>query len=397
MELRRIELLLFKLLYLVAAGIIVTQVLGMESLTSLLFLMTFPITILLWIRSVRKTITAVDLIMLGTILLAVVNVLINVCVEGGGLNFSYVKKLIIFSMSLLFLQTAYRFRINGELVRFINIIVDLITIFLMFMYFTQYTRMHLLEGRVNVCLTFRFSNPNLTALFLICLYMLKMYRLFTPDKWYVKIYHILLSLMLAWFVVETQSRNCLLVMLLFTLISARLIFRGKRKLRISKGWAVGISVFPALFVVGYMAVISTKWIQDMFSFMVGEGKKLNSRVKVWGPALEDLASSPIFGAYYQISGGTGQSQMHNSHLDIAASYGILVLILVCILLTIYIYQKGRYYKEKSNFIYIMGFSCAILLGMGEAAVFSGGLGIYIFAGTFMLLANRKDGDKISGG
>jgi hypothetical protein len=275
--------------------------------------------------------------------------------------------------------------------------VDLITIFLMFMYFTQYTRMHLLEGRVNVCLTFRFSNPNLTALFLICLYMLKMYRLFTPDKWYVKIYHILLSLMLAWFVVETQSRNCLLVMLLFTLISARLIFRGKRKLRISKGWAVGISVFPALFVVGYMAVISTKWIQDMFSFMVGEGKKLNSRVKVWGPALEDLASSPIFGAYYQISGGTGQSQMHNSHLDIAASYGILVLILVCILLTIYIYQKGRYYKEKSNFIYIMGFSCAILLGMGEAAVFSGGLGIYIFAGTFMLLANRKDGDKISGG
>jgi len=81
------------------------------------------------------------------------------------------------------------------------------------------------------------------------------------------------------------------------------------------------------------------------------------------------------------------SQMHNSHLDIAASYGIPVLILVCVLLARWLRQgRGRY---------MIGFACALLLGLGEAAVFSGGLGIYIFAGLFLLLAKgEKDEDRI---
>lgn len=395
MELRRIDLLLFKALYLITAGIVAAQILGLATLTSTLFLLTFPFTVLLWLRSMRKTVTATDLLVVCTAALAVANVFLNAAAAGADIGFPYMKKLIMFTMSLLFLQTAHRMRVNEELVRFINNTADLITVLMIAMYLTRYGQMHLLNGRVTQYLTFRFSNPNLTALFLCCLYMLEMYRLFTPERWYIKLVHILMAAFLAWFVMETQSRNCLLVLIIFTLISAWLVFRGRRKLWISRGWAAAIAAFPAVFMAGYMALISSQWVQDLLSFLAGEGKELDSRVAGWSSALEALWGSPLVGAYCEISYGTGNSQMHNSHLDIAVSYGLPVLILVCVLLTKYLYQGGRYYSEKSSYIYILGFACAILLGMGEAAVFSGGLGIYIYAGTFLLLANREDPENKS--
>jgi ATP-dependent Lon protease len=102
---------------------------------------------------------------------------------------------------------------------------------------------------------------------------------------------------------------------------------------------------------------------------------------------------PSYGLLLIGPAGTGKSQMHNSHLDIAASYGIPVLILVCVLLTCYMHHRGRSYTQKSSYIYMLAFCCAILLGIGEAAVFAGGMGIYIFVGTFLLLANMEDEEQ----
>lgn len=390
MELRKLDTNLFKALYLITVGIVVTQVLDLDSLTSMLFMLTFPITVLLWLRSVRKTLQGTDMLMLATAVLAAVNVLLDISISNADVTFDYIKKLIMFIMSLLFLQTANRVHVGQEFVAFINRLVDFLTIFLIVMYFLEYSQMHLLNGYITVYLTFRFTNPNLTALFMTCLYMLEVYRLFTPERWYWKLIHILMAVFLAAFVWQTQSRNCLLVLLLFTAASGWLIFRGRRNLKIGKLWAALIASFPALFVAAYMLVVNTTWAQKLFAFLVGEGKSLNSRVKIWAPALEVLQKSPVIGSYCGATNGTGVSQMHNSHLDIAASYGILVLILVVVLLTRYLYQKGKVYSDKSSYIYMLSFSCAILLGMGEAALFSGGLAIYVFIGAFLLLANRKE-------
>jgi membrane protein insertase Oxa1/YidC/SpoIIIJ len=122
--------------------------------------------------------------------------------------------------------------------------------------------------------------------------------------------------------------------------------------------------------------------------MVEEGKNLDSRVEVWGPALTNLARSPIIGAYSQITDGTGLAQMHNTHLDIACSYGIPVLVAVCMLLFRWLNQRNQTYKSKSGIAYMLGFACAIIMGMGEAALFSGSLGLYILVGGFLLLGNR---------
>ena len=103
-----------------------------------------------------------------------------------------------------------------------------------------------------------------------------------------------------------------------------------------------------------------------------------------------ISKSPVLGAYFGVSDGSGMSQMHNSHLDIAASYGIPVLAVVCILLRNYVYQGGRVYENKQDYIYILGFACAIILGIGEAALFSGGLGLHVFVGAFLMLSSRDN-------
>lgn len=389
MELKRIDVFLFKILYLAVVGVVVSQTLDLDNVTSFLFLLTFPLTVLLWIRSVRSTLTGGDVMMLITAALAVVSVFLDVMLSGARLNFDYLRKLIMFIMTLLFFQTAYRVRVKQDVARFINNLVDILTLYLIFMYFTSHSQMYLLNGYVTQYLTFRFDNPNTTGLFLTCLYMLETFRLFTRERWYAKLLHIVMALFMAWFVVQTRSRNCLLVMAMFTTFCAWLAFRSKRKLRISKTWSVIFAWFPLLFFGAYMVLVYTPWIQEVFSFLVDIGKGLDSRMKIWIRALNHIAESPLIGAYNGISNGTGSSQLHNTHLDIAASYGIPVLILVGILLERYLYQKGRYYADKESFAYILGFACALILGMAEAALFSGGLGIYIFAGTFLLLSARE--------
>ena len=61
----------------------------------------------------------------------------------------------------------------------------------------------------------------------------------------------------------------------------------------------------------------------------------------------------------------------------------------------YIYSIMQRIKNRENYdqIAFIAFICTFLLGIGEAAMFSGGLGIYLYAGIFLALANSrlKDG------
>lgn len=393
MELMRIDSFLFKMLYTIEAGIVVTQILNLDSLTSLLFILTFPLTVLLWIRSARRTIAVTDIIMGIAAALAVICVFTNAGISGGRISFQYLKKLIMFLMTLLFFQTAHRVRVDQKVVNYLNLVVDLLVLFLILMYFTQTRQMYTMGGRVTSFLTFRFTNPNLTALFLGCMFMLKVHGLFAPAKWYVKLVYWVMLLFLGWFILASRSRNCLLAMVFFSAVCVWIFFTRKRTFTMGKGGATLIALFPGVFAVAYMLLVTSSWVQKLLSFIVSEGKGLDSRVEIWGPALENIMKSPIVGAYYQISNGAGSSQMHNTHLDLAASYGLPVLILVCVLLVAYIHQRGKRYSQKSQYLYILAFCCAILLGLGEAAIFSGGMGIYIFVGSFLLLANREQTEK----
>ena len=381
MEMKAADSLLWKLLVFLAAMIATMQMFALDGLVSGLFLLTFPVTALLWLRTVRQRLSGNDLLVLLTVALAALSVLLDLALSGGSLGFDYLKKCIMFAMTLLLFQAASRYRAEKRLLCFIGAMADGLTVLFAAMFCLQNERMHSLNGQVTAYLTFGFTNPNLATLFLTMLYMLQLCRVRGRRKWW----HVAFAAVLLYFMVLTRSRNALLTVTVFTVWA--FFARKRENVRIGSCVAPLIAWLPAIFALVYMAVVSQEPVRLLFAFLSGEGKTLDARVEVWQRALSAVWTSPLWGSYYAISDGIGMSQMHNSHLDIAASYGIPVLILVCMLLSRWLRQRrGKY---------MIGFACALLLGLGEAAMFSGGLGIYIFAGLFLLLAKgEKDEDRI---
>lgn len=377
MKLEKVDSRLLKILYLDGALVFLCQLLGWEGLVSGLFALTFPLTVLLWLRSVRRTLTGMDLVVLLTAALAAVSVLLDAAVRDTPLGFDYLKKYVMFVMTLLFFQTVYRFRVGNDVAAWVFRLGDWLTIAFTGAYLLGGSRMYEIGGRVSGYLSFGFTNPNLAALVLCTLYMLQLGRGFASRKGWLG--HLAAAVYLGYLMYATRSRNCLLAAAVFT---AGVVIRRRGTYPICRHLAALIAVLPGVFVVVYAALVEQSWAAEVFSFLVGEGKGLDSRMDIWAPALEAVKAAPLTGAYSLISGGTGASQMHNSHLDIAASYGVPVLVLVCVLL-------AKYLRREPGDIWGWAFACAILLGLGEAAVFSGGLGIYLFAGMFRMLANRE--------
>ena len=373
MGMTKVDRALLKALAALAAGMAVLQVFGQDSLTSVLFYLIFPLTVALWLRAVRKSVTGNDILVALTAVLALICVLMDCAISRGQLSFDYLKKGIMLAMTLLFFQAASRMRADAGTVYFVHLVADLLTVAFAVTFLLRREQMYLFNGVASDYLTFGFSNPNLATLFLTMLYMLRLCRMISDGKWRHGIWA---AALLLYFVVETGSRNALLTVAVFTVLVFCL--RKKEKLHLG-GVAAGLLAWiPIVFAAIYMILIRTDWFQSIFVFLSGEGKGLDSREEIWKRAWEAIVRSPLIGAYYAISDGAGVSQMHNSHLDIAASYGVAVLALVCVLL--------RRWLESGRNCYILGFAGALLLGLGEAAVFSGGLGIYIFAGIFLLLA-----------
>lgn len=397
MKLKRLDALLLQLMLISLAGIIVATVAGMNSLASLFFYLTFPLTAALWLRYVRFGLDATDFVMIAAAALAVLHVLIDWIISCTGFSLGYYKKLIMFIMTLMFLQTCNKVWAGKRIRALLHNLMAAVTIFLVFMYLIFKDEMRMLGDVPARYAVFRFTNPNLAAIFFTCMYMLAFIRMASPLSRNEKIFHGVLAGTLGLLILATTSRNGLLIMLLFTGLALCVLFRDRVsekihfpiKLRIHKAVAAVAAVFPAVFAVVYMELIGAQWVQKVFSFLVSEGKKLDSRVKEWQPAFEMIREYPWTGTYYGVTGGSGAGQMHNTHVDIAASYGIQVLILVCVLLAVYIYQGGKRYKNQTEFLYMAAFCCTLMLGIFESVMFSGGLGVYIFLGMFLMLSGQK--------
>ena len=126
---------------------------------------------------------------------------------------------------------------------------------------------------------------------------------------------------------------------------------------------------------------------DFFSFLVEEGKDLDSRVIIWSSAVDVIKKSPVIGNYSNIIYSFEHNQMHNTHLDILASYGTIVFLLVVgFLFFIFVKMKNNVTTLIKS-IALLGFISGLILGMGEAILFSGGLSFYIIMGQLILLNN----------
>lgn len=377
------DALLLKLQFLTLAGIVVTQPLGWAPVSSILFSLTFVWTACFWLVMAKKRLRGVNVLGLLLMLLSLACVLANAMLTGTALSFGYFKKVFIFCTTLLFFGAMEGYRPEKRTVDFLLRLNTLLALFLGVMYLWQGEAMRWMNGRVTQYLTFRFTNPNLTAAFLAAACILETVGLFSArrgSRWG----HGALAVLMACFAAGTRCRNIQWLLLVFFLVAlTAALFPRPRKL--GPGMAVLIGTGPLVFAQAYRMLVHSPWVRRLFSFWTGDGKPLDSRMVIWNRAAEAFAASPLVGAYSQISGGMGWSQMHNSHLDVLASYGGPACVLFCMFLVQLLRSPEA--QGRTAFLCRAGFACLLLSGVGEAMLFSGGMGIYLFAGALRMLAN----------
>ena len=381
---QQVKLVLLRLDYLLGAAIIICQVSGRFTLTSAIFYATFCASFLLWLLTLTEKVEALDLFAFLIILIAFVNIVLNGIQERADFSFNYFKKYIMFCCTIAFFAAAIKIKIEKKTAAFLEFLFVCISFFLIFMYITQNASMHLLNGCYVQYLTFRFTNPNLTALFLSCIIMYLVATSFQEKHLGEKCLLLGLAAVEGFFLFETQARNALFAIAAFLCFFVRLIIK-KEKPVINKWLLWLISIIPILFAFAYMKTINTSVIKQLLSFVVSEGKNLDSRWLIWNRAIAAFAASPILGAYCQVSNGTGSFQLHNTHIDTLTAYGAVVLVFVCIFLYRIMLIRQSTTASRRQMIYLVGFICTVFLGIGEAAMFSGGLGVYLFAGVFLLI------------
>lgn len=380
-----VERTLVSFQYIALVGIVITQVLGLHSISSLLFTGTFFLTVFLWLVRKKTKIDFTSILGLCIIALSLVSVLLNSLLTNTVLSFSYVKKLIMFWSAILFFDAVYQYSPDHKTVDLVFRCNTLLSLILIAVYYVMPGAVFRFNGRITNYLTFGFINPNLTSVFLLCICMLEFLCAYYTRGKVRKGLHLVLAVYMARFIVETRARNCILVLLFFIFVYlVYLVFR-RYAVRMTKKKALLFSLVPVLFAAVYLLFVLNPWIQEVFSFFASESKALSSRMSIWTYAVELISAHPLFGAYSQIAYEAEAAHLHNSHLDVAASYGIPVLALVCLFLYRIILESGKK-TNRMNTMCLTGFLCVLFTGMGEAMLFTGGLGIYIYSGIFLVLA-----------
>lgn len=387
-----IKSFIFKSLYFFAGAIICLQVMHLDQYVSLCFYITFILTIAFWVICAGQGLAKTELLMLVAVIVAIINVLINAAVYDYAVTVQYIKKLLSFLSALLFFSATYKTQPNNAEYKWLYSIIHVVSYFLIFSYFFQKQQMYEINGIASNYLTFGFTNPNLTGLFLAGIVMLQINQLFSLKyKWKRMICFIEICCLL-YFIWETQARNALFAVLIF-LIFLCLTGVKKSDFIFSKkfvSWL--ISLWPMLFAITYLLLIQVKRITKWFYFLETPGKDIGSRTEIWERFIRLWTESPLFGAYGQASNGTGSFQCHNTHIDILVSYGPIVLLLVCMAIFSLIYLGGTHKSKYKRFMTV-GFASTMLLGTGEAAIFSGGLSIYLYVGAFLLLRNYEPNES----
>ncbi len=381
------EDILFDILVFLASLIFILNITNNEERITSVFYVTFVLVLALYLLNCKRYFQLLDILAVVIVMLAMISVAVNYLLSDGAASFDYFKKVLIFSTTILFMIICTKIPISRFSVNYLIWTFTLLSVFCLVYYYLN--RSSLYSG-LNL-LYFNLENPNFAGLFFAVFSMSQF--AFAMRKTFLaqRILHIALGVFCVYLVFQTQARNAEISLILYAVVSVLMLlvfFFKKKDVAIPKWLGVFTAVFPIAFALLYVSLVSNSFFQSLFSFFSGIGKGLDARESIWRFAFENVKAHPVFGAYYQISDGTGMSQMHNTHVDIVASYGIPVLIIVCCYLYLLI-VNGKRYTNIMPFMCMLAFMFSITLGMGEAALFSGGQGLYVFVSSFLLLSREE--------
>lgn len=356
-----------------------TVILNNKLLTSICFNLSFIVFFILvidFIIKVKKLSSwSIGLIFLST-LSVILSYSFNNYIPFTGLENT--KCLIFFIVTNIFYYILSKIRITKELYKIVLNIAFLVIL-------TDIASYYLLKNRVTMAhaITLNFSNPNQTGLWLSVAFMFGILKCAEENSKFKKIIFFLLDIMLLPLIIKTLSRNSL-ISILFVGI---LIVYGKifRKKKLPKFFIYLIILFPLIFCFLYLLLINTPFAEN-FSFLIGEGKSLTSRLSIWNFALEQFLKHPIIGNYSEIMFyGNGVAQFHNTGIDICVKYGIIVYFIFCKFTYNIINKINRRYLKKVQYLAMYCFLGVILQGIFEAGIYSGYSGLDYLIGGFIII------------
>lgn len=364
-----------------ASAIAIATALGQHGLVSLMFAASFVVA---FFYVGMDTLNTRKLNISGLLaLLCLFCVCCNWLLHNGGISFNYVKKLIMFCTFVFLLY--YAARQKGSLSPFVARILEYAPLvaaaFLVVSYYLLGNKeMH------GEAITLQFSNPNFTGMWLLhCFLFVALFVIKAFDgasKWRFLVIPLLPMLLSLISLTEARGSMVGAVFFLLFLLLGGLIKRAPRL------FAFCIAIFPLVYAVLYLQLVDIPWFRETFSFLESEGKTLDSRVGIWKESFAFFRSAPLFGDYYGISGGSGQSQLHNMHIDVLCSYGLFAFLLF----VKFLYDRLATSFARAQGVYgraaLFAFSAVIVAGSFEAAIVSGAMGLNLL--TVSLLAINEE-------
>lgn len=363
-------------------GIVLFTILGRSNIVSILFYSTFFILMYGIVSQTKRNVGIRELCALGCILFALISVLLTMNV----VSFSYFKKLIIFACTILLLMLITELPVSKKTVELVLKINIAIAVLYPLAYYVLGIRTTIARG-----ITFNFSNPNLTGIYLLhsALYVVLAFIYFKNKIFRIGL--LALTAVLCVFIVDTLARACAMALLGFALLST-VNYLTMNKLRVTKKVSFVLLLMPLLIAFAYLWMVDNGLIRS-FDFLVSEGKPITSRYNIWSENLDRFFTHPFLGNYGLLGDGSGIFQLHNTHIDVLVSYGAVPFILFIIVLNMCINAilpgvQGTFQKSA-----LFAFYAVIIMGSFEAALVSGGMGMYILSGGFLVIAQYQKMDS----
>lgn len=364
----------FILEYALCGAIILATLLQKTALASAAFTVSFVALVIYFVK--LSVFDGARHFLIITLLIAGISLLslsFSSLLNGRLLTVNYLKEYFIFLSTLFFMFIAANKKINTKTAKTALIFNILIAYLypIAYLFFSQKNTHNLLS--------LNFSNPNLTAMWIMQSVFYAVLAVILIDSKIIKIIAAVSVPLNAFLINETGARNTMLALALFALLCIFVVL--KREKSFSKPLMLIINIIPIAFVPIYLSCIDSVQKSGWFDFWVEEGKNLTSRFGVWEEKFEKIKGLWLMGNYAESSGNA-----HNSHLVLLSSYGIAVLILMIYFLYKLCAQVNDEAEDKKNLFALAAFFAVIFMGLGEGALFSGGQGIFIMACGFLLLA-----------
>ena len=370
----------------VASIIAMATVLSYSQIVSPLFSLSFMIPLIYISRRVKSF--SKELLLLTV--LCLFHVWFNGMVYGGALNFGYFKKLIMF-LSFIYLSY-YAVNISLCRARLLNVIKTspLIAGVVMVVSYFFLGKTELWAGGI----TLGFNNPNTAGIWLLHLILYGILYVLECPKKKIRILYVPIIAAMFRMLELTRTRSCYIALAFFAVLLFLRIF----KIQINTSICFAIAVAPLICTFIYLNIADSYWFQSKFAFLVSDGKPLTSRMSLWTHAFEVIKTHFLFGDYCGISNGTGMSQLHNTHLDVLCSYGIVPFLLFIKLLYKNIIQILRKANTFYKYAAFTSFCAVLIMGTFEAAVVSGSMGLNLLTVGFIVLGIADpDHERCTGG